>query len=162
MLMMNFILTMMFLFLKHPLSMGLNLFIQTINISLMTGNFLNNFWFSYILFLIFIGGMLILFMYMISIASNEMFKTSKQMIFFSMMLMFMLITIFLLMDHYFINFLSFPENIINNKNINHFFNKFYNYPNNLIIFSMIIYLFITLIASVKITSLKYGPIRQKF
>nr|CDL72691.1 NADH dehydrogenase subunit 6 [Cherax sp. HG-2014b] len=60
--------------LTHPLSMGLTLLAQTILICVISGLFSPSFWFSYILFLIFLGGMLILFIYVSSLASNEAFK----------------------------------------------------------------------------------------
>nr|YP_009116453.1 NADH dehydrogenase subunit 6 [Cherax holthuisi]AJD80481.1 NADH dehydrogenase subunit 6 [Cherax holthuisi] len=60
--------------LTHPLSMGLTLLTQTILICMLSGLFSASFWFSYILFLIFLGGMLILFIYVSSLASNEAFK----------------------------------------------------------------------------------------
>nr|YP_009116479.1 NADH dehydrogenase subunit 6 [Cherax bicarinatus]AJD80507.1 NADH dehydrogenase subunit 6 [Cherax bicarinatus] len=60
--------------LTHPLSMGLTLLTQTILICVLSGLSMPSFWFSYILFLIFLGGMLILFIYVSSLASNEAFK----------------------------------------------------------------------------------------
>nr|APX40834.1 NADH dehydrogenase subunit 6 [Phaedon tumidulus] len=154
----------MLMFLNHPLSLGLILLIQTISISLLTGLMSPNFWYSYILFLIMIGGMLILFIYMTSIASNEKFLFSyKLFIFFMMMLMFMFIMLF--MDYY---YLSFKINVMDTMNQNNNFNfklsmnKYMNYPQNLILFSMILYLLITLIMVVKITNIYYGPLRQKY
>nr|ALO71238.1 NADH deshydrogenase subunit 6 [Tychobythinus sp. 1 EF-2015] len=157
----NFTMSIMFLFFKHPLSMGLNLLIQTMIISLITGILNNKFWFSYILFLIFIGGMLILFLYMTSVASNEIMKFSKK-IFFTLILLLLFSLIFLnFIDNYFITIFNMNyENLLMNNNLNIFFKKFYNFPNIIIITIMIMYLFITLIASVKITNLKYGPLRQ--
>nr|QAX91394.1 NADH dehydrogenase subunit 6 [Parastacus brasiliensis] len=69
-------LSLMFTFLTHPLSMGLTLLTQTIAICVLSGLHNFSFWFSYILFLIFLGGMLILFIYMASLASNEAFEVS--------------------------------------------------------------------------------------
>nr|ANN13245.1 NADH dehydrogenase subunit 6 [Astacus leptodactylus]ANN13258.1 NADH dehydrogenase subunit 6 [Astacus leptodactylus] len=66
----------LFMRLTHPLSMGLTLFSQTILICLSSGFYSHSFWFSYILFLIFLGGMLVLFIYVASLASNEMFNPS--------------------------------------------------------------------------------------
>nr|QZI86071.1 NADH dehydrogenase subunit 6 [Ischnobaenella hainana] len=63
-------------FMKHPLSMGINLIIQTFIISTYTGLMMNSFWMSYILIIMMMSGMLILFMYMASIASNEKFHNS--------------------------------------------------------------------------------------
>nr|YP_006665730.1 NADH dehydrogenase subunit 6 [Challia fletcheri]AEP83058.1 NADH dehydrogenase subunit 6 [Challia fletcheri] len=58
---------------NHPLWMGLILLVQTFLVSLFSGFLLSFFWFSYILFLLFLGGMLVLFMYVCGLASNEMF-----------------------------------------------------------------------------------------
>nr|UXP34363.1 NADH dehydrogenase subunit 6 [Cambaroides dauricus] len=73
-----FILTISMLFtrLSHPLSMGLALFVQTILICVSSGLSNLSFWFSYILFIIFLGGMLVLFIYIASLASNEIFYLS--------------------------------------------------------------------------------------
>nr|ALO70990.1 NADH deshydrogenase subunit 6 [Pselaphinae sp. 3 EF-2015] len=160
--MFNLMFSLMFIFLKHPLSMGVILLLQTLIISMITGLMNNNFWFSYILFLIFIGGMLILFMYMTSIASNEMFSISKLMILLMMTLLTPLLWIFL-KNYYQINFLNMNfENLFFHNHINFNLIKFYWYPNNLIMLILIFYLLLTLIASVKIINIKYGPIRQKF
>nr|QXU57698.1 NADH dehydrogenase subunit 6 [Cherax quadricarinatus] len=64
----------LFTTLTHPLSMGLVLLTQTILICALSGLFGPSCWFSYILFLIFLGGMLVLFIYVSSLASNEAFK----------------------------------------------------------------------------------------
>nr|YP_009185837.1 NADH dehydrogenase subunit 6 [Euryusa optabilis]ALO70558.1 NADH deshydrogenase subunit 6 [Euryusa optabilis] len=164
-LMLNFTLSSMFLLMNHPMTMGIMLLTQTILIALITG-FLNmNFWFSYILFLIMVGGMLVLFIYMTSIASNELFNYSNSlmiMIFISINLM--LLTL-ILMDHFFINMnLIFIESMKLN-NFNNYplsLTKFFNYPSMMLIFMMITYLFITLIAIVKITKIEFGPLRQKY
>ena len=62
--------------LLHPLAIGLALLFQTILICCTTGLSNISFWFSYVLFLIFLGGMLVLFIYVTSLASNEIFKPS--------------------------------------------------------------------------------------
>nr|YP_009995451.1 NADH dehydrogenase subunit 6 [Ochthebius nobilis]QNP09880.1 NADH dehydrogenase subunit 6 [Ochthebius nobilis] len=157
----NIILSINFLFMIHPLSMGMILLLQTICITLIT-SFLNfNCWFSYILFLIMIGGMLVLFIYMTSVASNEKFKFNNKLMMMIMMLLMISMLLLMMTDKY--NF------ILNNFNYNNYFksnylmlSKFYNTPSNLIMFMMIMYLFITLIAVVKITNFKLGPLRQKF
>nr|ALI86981.1 NADH dehydrogenase subunit 6 [Cryptolestes turcicus] len=56
-----FFISLMFMFLNHPLSMGLMLLLQTICISILSGIMMINFWYSYMIFLIMIGGMLVLF-----------------------------------------------------------------------------------------------------
>nr|YP_010587793.1 NADH dehydrogenase subunit 6 [Dicrotendipes pelochloris]WAB46402.1 NADH dehydrogenase subunit 6 [Dicrotendipes pelochloris] len=160
-----------FSLMNHPLSMGLLLMTQTILIALLTGILTKTFWFSYSLFLIFLGGMLILFMYMTSIASNEMFKFSIniKLLLFMMTLILSFMLFFLIFDFK----MFFFNKIFNLDNMNFFdmknlftennltLNKLYNFPMNIITILLVNYLFLTLIATVKITNIFEGPLRPK-
>nr|WIL79833.1 NADH dehydrogenase subunit 6 [Clerus klapperichi]WIL79871.1 NADH dehydrogenase subunit 6 [Clerus dealbatus] len=162
-LLMSMILSIMLNFLSHPMSLGFILLLQT-TITAFIINYLNfNFWFSYILFLVMIGGMLILFIYMTSVASNEKFSFNNKLM---MMLMFfvLMIIIMLFTDSFmFNNMLNNFETFINNKMVmfNSSLNKYFNYPNLMIYCMTIIYLLITLIAVVKISNINSGPLRSK-
>nr|AML26474.1 NADH dehydrogenase subunit 6 [Staphylinidae sp. BMNH 1274657] len=162
-LMINLILSTIFIFLNHPMTMGFTLLVQTLMIALITGMLNMNFWFSYILFIIMVGGMLVLFIYMTSIASNEMFNYSNKIIIILTMMMISIILISWIMDFTILN-LNFKHieslnmDVYNNMNLT----KYFNYPSMIMIFFMIIYLFITLVAVVKITKIEYGPLRQLF
>nr|YP_010321634.1 NADH dehydrogenase subunit 6 [Glyptotendipes tokunagai]UKO31627.1 NADH dehydrogenase subunit 6 [Glyptotendipes tokunagai] len=161
----------LFSLMNHPLSMGILLMTQTITIALFSGILTKSFWFSYSLFLIFLGGMLILFMYMTSIASNEMFKFSMNLkilfmtlMFFIFMFLFLIIFDFKML--FFNKILNIDNmNLINMKNLfmenNLTLNKLYNFPMNIITILLINYLFLTLIATVKITNIFEGPLRPK-
>nr|AVJ52561.1 NADH dehydrogenase subunit 6 [Agonosoma flavolineatum] len=146
----------LFLWLKHPLSMGFILIMQTGIIAMLSGTMLNNFFFSYIIMIIMLSGALVLFIYMASIASNEKFKTPV-----NMMIMFVMSFMITMI-------------ITNNMNIT------YEYPwNNNIKFSainliklfnttsmymtltVIIYLLLTMIIVSFIASSKEGPLRMK-
>nr|YP_010392988.1 NADH dehydrogenase subunit 6 [Tipula aestiva]UPX88789.1 NADH dehydrogenase subunit 6 [Tipula aestiva] len=152
----------------HPLSMGLMLLIQTFIICLITGMLMKTFWFSYVLFLIFIGGMLVLFIYMTSLASNEMFNFSiKKFLLILFMLFTLIIIIFIINDFSIFNFFNLNTemtsimnemNFIKENSLN--LNKLYNFPNNMMTLLLINYLFLTLIIIVKITNNFYGPLRQ--
>uniref|UniRef100_UPI0030FE1206 NADH dehydrogenase subunit 6 n=1 Tax=Pintara bowringi TaxID=2866487 RepID=UPI0030FE1206 len=166
-LVMIFITILMF-FLKHPLAMGFMILIQTIMICLISGLYLNTYWFSYILFLTFFGGLLVLFIYVSSVASNELFQflfKNKLLMLFLLLLLFM-ITFILLNNNLNLIFDSFKLNkfynyiilINNNNNIN--LTKLYNEQTYLLMMMMIIYLFITLVAVVKITNIFHGPLRS--
>nr|QZL38958.1 NADH dehydrogenase subunit 6 [Lixus subtilis] len=152
----------MFMFMNHPLSLGCMLLIQTILISLSSGFIYFNFWFSYILFLIMVGGMLVMFIYMTSIASNEKFKLPKKMIIFSV---FMMIILFMMIftDNFFQNFLMNNFNFNNQSMMmmNFTLNKFFNNPNMQMMIFLMIYLLVTLIATVKIVGKNFGTLRQK-
>nr|UOU85315.1 NADH dehydrogenase subunit 6 [Mycomya fimbriata] len=162
------IMSMLFTQMKHPMSMGMLLLIQTFLISLLVGLMHKTFWFSYILFLIFLGGMLVMFIYVTSLSSNEMFSISNKLI-----SIFIILTITILLSYIFLD-LTYMLNINNyemtkfnnlnnymNENLNNL-NKLYNFPTNLITFFMINYLFLTLIIAVKITDFFYGPLRPSF
>nr|AML26342.1 NADH dehydrogenase subunit 6 [Hydrophilidae sp. BMNH 1274338] len=152
----SMITSMYIMFTSHPMSMGMILLLQVTFVSLMTGMMSNNFWFSYILFIIMVGGMLVLFIYMTSIASNEKFKFSKILLSMIILLLFMMIMITFFMDNIineYSNIFLYPE-----MNIN--MNKYINFPYNIITIMMILYLLISLIAIVKISKIKYGPLRH--
>lgn len=155
-----------FIQINHPLSIGLILLIQTVLICLITGLFAKTFWFSYILFLIFLGGILVLFIYVTSLASNEIFSFSINLLRISLLLLIIsLVIIFILDKTLFISFINNNEitslneiiSLIKENSIS--LNKLYNFPTNLITILLIIYLFITLVAIVKITNIFYGPLR---
>nr|AND96742.1 NADH deshydrogenase subunit 6 [Onthophagus nitidior] len=157
MLMLMLMFSMLIMTIKHPLSIGIILLMQTINLSLYMGYLNLNYWYSYILFLIMIGGMLVLFIYMTSIASNEKFTPSIKLFFYIWLIMFLYISLFLIMDPFYLNLNNnFSEH---NEIINYSLNKYYNFPNLLIMYTLILYLLITLFAIVKITSFKKGSLR---
>lgn len=149
--------------------MGLILLWQTVLICLISGILRNTFWFSYVLFLIFLGGILVLFIYVTSLASNEIFNFSIKLIWINAIIFVIFFLLILLIDkslfiNYFINFesqnLFFIMNFQNENSLS--LNKLYNFPNNLITIIVIIYLFLTLIAVVKITNIFEGPLRPNF
>lgn len=63
-----------FISLNHPITLGLGLITHTLVVGILTGILVRNFWFSYILFLVFLGGVLVLFIYITRLASNEKFS----------------------------------------------------------------------------------------
>nr|YP_009185980.1 NADH dehydrogenase subunit 6 [Sepedophilus bipunctatus]ALO70928.1 NADH deshydrogenase subunit 6 [Sepedophilus bipunctatus] len=158
MLTLNLCLSLLFYFLKHPLTMGLTLIIQTLIISMITGMYSLNYWFSYILFLIMVGGMLVLFIYMTSIASNEKFSFSLYLTTFTMIILMITMT-YLSLTKSFNWKLGLLNSMITYK-FEMLLIKFLEIPLLLIFILMIIYLLMTLIAIVKITNFKNGPIRQ--
>nr|YP_010160604.1 NADH dehydrogenase subunit 6 [Theretra oldenlandiae]QRH17789.1 NADH dehydrogenase subunit 6 [Theretra oldenlandiae] len=161
------LLSMLMYFMTHPLSMGMLILIQTLLTCLLSGMLIKTYWFSYILFLTFLGGLLVLFIYVSSVASNELFLFSNNLknMFFIMMFMMILIQ-FIFMKN--LNWM----NLINNSEMDNFMNfmffnnenkinlnKLYNNNSSMLMLLLIIYLFITLIAVVKITNIFFGPLR---
>nr|ALP86171.1 NADH dehydrogenase subunit 6 [Apocheima cinerarius] len=168
---MMIILSIMMIFLNHPLSIGLMILFQTLLMCMLSGMLIKTYWFSYILFLTFLGGLLVLFIYVSSIASNEMFNLSfniKMMMMMSLMLI-SISQIYLFMFEN-MNWMNLSNNINDNDNFMDmlFFNnenkinlnKLYNNHTYMIMMMLVIYLFISLVAIVKITNIFYGPLRS--
>ncbi|YP_002808599.1 NADH dehydrogenase subunit 6 (mitochondrion) [Tachypleus tridentatus] len=132
---------------SHPIMMILNLIILTILSSLLTTLFMKISWFSYILFLIMLGGMLVVFIYITSLAPNEPFKLS-------------LITMILMTS-------SFPLVLSSYNYMFHYKSTMFklsitNMFSSLSLLTTILlvsFLLITLIAVVKISKISQGPIQ---
>lgn len=141
-----------FISLAHPLSIGLILIIQTILIAIFSGLLINSFWFSYLLVLIFLGGLLILFIYVATLASNEQITINPPQRLTVILFLFLIIS-----------FTAFnpSKTFLFNDNIERGITLawIYSSPFFLISSFLIIYLFIVLIAIVKITKYWAGSLR---
>nr|YP_002117916.1 NADH dehydrogenase subunit 6 [Oedaleus asiaticus]ACA28990.1 NADH dehydrogenase subunit 6 [Oedaleus asiaticus] len=155
-----------FMKMNHPMLIMMMIIIQTLFISMMTGMMMESFWLSYILLLTFLGGMMVLFIYITSIASNEMFKIK-----FNSINIILTMVIILSIMIYNIDKMTFMEMIKNSEtmNLNYSINfkemsisltKLYNNPTLIITITMMIYLFMALLAVVKITNINQGPMRK--
>nr|UOU85146.1 NADH dehydrogenase subunit 6 [Scaptomyza pallida] len=161
-----FVTSIIFINMIHPLAMGLTLLIQTILICLITGMMTKTFWFSYILFLIFLGGMLVLFIYVTSLASNEMFNLSMKLTLISFFMIFIFTIISLIIDKNSSTFLLMNMEMESISKLYSYIsenslslNKLYNFPTNFMTILLMNYLLITLIVVVKITKMFKGPLR---
>nr|YP_008757592.1 NADH dehydrogenase subunit 6 [Parajapyx emeryanus]AEV44857.1 NADH dehydrogenase subunit 6 [Parajapyx emeryanus] len=156
--------TIMLLQLSSPLSIGLLLLMQTTLISTISGMMMKTFWFSYILFLIFMGGMLVLFIYVASLSPNEPFTITPNVpVMITALITSMMI---LIMTQKFsgteIN-MQMMEAITQSEanNMISSMTKIYSSSITEITLLLINYLLLSLIAVVKITNLFFGPIRMK-
>nr|YP_010148418.1 NADH dehydrogenase subunit 6 [Analcellicampa danfengensis]QQV69257.1 NADH dehydrogenase subunit 6 [Analcellicampa danfengensis] len=158
--------SMMFYNSKTPLSMGLMLLSQTLLISMISGYMSFNFWYTYIMFLIMIGGMLILFIYVSSLSSNQKFNFNKNNLLLKILIMMMFI--FMMKNSNFYSTLNSDSmSIINlsfeqNYELKMSMNKLYNFPTNKIMLLIMNYLLLTLFIVVEITNINMGPLRKNF
>nr|QXT44489.1 NADH dehydrogenase subunit 6 [Astratotermes hilarus] len=147
----------MFTQMKHPLAMGMMLLLQTTMVCIISGTMYSNFWFSYILFMIMIGGMLVLFMYMTSLASNEMFSPSNKMLLIAAMTMPLLMYVM--------------PTVTNNKEMSTYNTMMeneilttttvmYNQMMGTMTMLLVLYMLMTLIVVVNIINVSKGPLRQ--
>jgi NADH-ubiquinone oxidoreductase chain 6 len=157
-------LSLLFTRLKHPLSVGLLLLVQTTIIALCAGSIRHSFWISYIIFLIFLGAILVLFIYVASLASNEKFDFKINIFFF------ILITwVAIFFTRYFANWfiisshLKIQGSIVTNLNLENFnqlaTSSLYEIPRAQFTLFVISYLLLTLIIIVKIINIKKLPLR---
>nr|WDE73811.1 NADH dehydrogenase subunit 6 [Stenopelmatus sp.] len=165
----NLMTAIIFTQLNHPLAMTLLILIQTMLICLITGMISQSFWFSYILFLVFLGGMLVLFIYITALASNEMFNIPTKFLLITALILSMFIMTSMFIDKSFTSIMltnSDTTTVINNMNLldnesTLSLTKLYNKPTDFITLMLVMYLFLTLIAIVTITNIFQGPLRQK-
>nr|YP_010735830.1 NADH dehydrogenase subunit 6 [Myrmeleomastax wideis]WEL32800.1 NADH dehydrogenase subunit 6 [Myrmeleomastax wideis] len=163
---MTFTVNFMFIMTNHPMMMMMTILMQTLMICTISGMIMESFWLSYLLFLIMLGGMMVLFMYITSIASNEMLNFNKN---FIKLVMLSLITI-IIINIYIDKSMTIME--MNNSEM-HMFNqminimetselmkKLYNKPTYMMSLMMMMYLLFTMIIVIKIINIKQGPIRK--
>nr|YP_010600866.1 NADH dehydrogenase subunit 6 [Binodoxys communis]WAL07397.1 NADH dehydrogenase subunit 6 [Binodoxys communis] len=151
----------------HPLILSLMLTLYVIILSLFINLLGNNYWYSYLLFLVMIGGLMILFMYFTSIASNELmnFNKSYLLYFFIKILLFM--GLFLIFSFYSDKML-FMNNFLDIYSMNYYMlnlkdfgikNLYMDFSMDLNMY-MILYLFFTMISCVLVCMKLSVPFRQ--
>nr|YP_009054393.1 NADH dehydrogenase subunit 6 [Brontostoma colossus]AIJ03001.1 NADH dehydrogenase subunit 6 [Brontostoma colossus] len=155
---MSLTLSMMFMKMKHPLSMGLTLILQTLITATLIGMMSGTFWFSYILTMIMLSGMLIIFIYMASIASNEKFNTSLK-------LPTMMMLMFIIMPPWMSNHMEMkkydPMFMGGELSFLGGMEKLFNMHNYMITMMMVVYLLVTMIIISNIVKINEGPLRMK-
>nr|YP_010414451.1 NADH dehydrogenase subunit 6 [Kusala populi]URW11950.1 NADH dehydrogenase subunit 6 [Kusala populi] len=141
-------------FMKNPMSMGLFLMTQTMMMIMLMNKIMNSSWFTMITFLMMIGGLLIIFTYMSSIASNEKFKTK-----INLTLIFFIIMIFI--DEMILeNQINEMEEINFTLNTDFSLIKIYNKKSMFMTIMLVIYLLITMISVSKMVKHHEGPLRS--
>nr|QZK22114.1 NADH dehydrogenase subunit 6 [Amitermes sp. QLD_243] len=149
--------SLMFTQMKHPLAMGLMLLIQTTMVCLISGTMYSSFWFSYILFMIMIGGMLVLFMYMTSLASNEMFSPSNKMLMATLTLLPILMYVMPTVTN---NKEMMTHSTMMENEILTTTTVMYNQMMGTMTTLLVLYMLLTLIVVVNIINVSKGPLRQ--
>nr|YP_010402393.1 NADH dehydrogenase subunit 6 [Lysmata boggessi]QVT15584.1 NADH dehydrogenase subunit 6 [Lysmata boggessi]QXJ42676.1 NADH dehydrogenase subunit 6 [Lysmata boggessi] len=160
----NSFMSIIFIKMFSPLAMGSVLLLQTILVCTATGITFKSMWFSYILFLIFLGAMLVLFIYVASLASNQQFFFSLKLSMFMLMVFLMSFTSIVFVDSLSIFQIInverssvTPNELLTSSPL--LLSMIYSMTSmNLTVF-VILYLLLTLVVVVKITGFFYGPLR---
>nr|YP_009567669.1 NADH dehydrogenase subunit 6 [Neoeriocheir leptognathus]QBB87143.1 NADH dehydrogenase subunit 6 [Neoeriocheir leptognathus] len=158
-----FIFSFFFMYLSHPLAMGLVLFIQTTLISITIGISNFSFWFSYILFLVFLGGYIsIIYLYCFFSFQMNLLIFSLTTFIASIFMTFMMSLFIFFLDPL---LTSFDLSSSSFSSLNYFIstpfiiNWVYNTPSMIFTIFIISYLLLMLIIVVKIINLFKGPLR---
>nr|YP_010610899.1 NADH dehydrogenase subunit 6 [Podulmorinus opacus]WAP91720.1 NADH dehydrogenase subunit 6 [Podulmorinus opacus] len=141
---------------KTPMSMGMILMLQTMMMTLLMNKMMVTSWLTMITFLMMIGGLLILFIYMSSLASNEKFKINMKVL---IIMMVMMIISEEFMQDMQINETQDIINIMTTEQLS--LNKLYNKKSLMITLIMVLYLLLTMIAVTKLVKHYEGPLRSK-
>nr|YP_009525789.1 NADH dehydrogenase subunit 6 [Idioscopus clypealis]AXS67656.1 NADH dehydrogenase subunit 6 [Idioscopus clypealis] len=141
---------------KTPMSMGMILMLNTMMMTMLINKIMITSWLAMITFLMMIGGLLILFIYMSSLASNEKFKINMKM----MMLLLIMLT---LMDEFMQeSYINETQNLLNMEMTEHLsMGKLYNKKSMSITLIMVMYLLLTMIVVTKMVKHYEGPLRSK-
>lgn len=153
---MSTIISIRLIIVSHPIAILSLILIQTINLCFLIWILIKINWLPYILFLIFLGGLIVLFIYVTSLASNEKFEINieeikttagigRTVIFFSLLIV------------YFNFNMQPPLNILSQQN-----RIIFRSPVTYLTLIIISFLLITLVVAVKITTKFEGPLRSIF
>nr|ATU74762.1 NADH dehydrogenase subunit 6 [Thoradonta obtusilobata]QPK42110.1 NADH dehydrogenase subunit 6 [Thoradonta nodulosa] len=158
MLMASAALNLMFMNTKQPMLLITIILMQTTMSTFMMSNFTKSSWFNYILMITFIGGMMVLFIYITSITPNE-----KNFNYMKMMPILICTSSMIMILNYKKKYLSTEtslnqSNLMSNDQLN--MNMMFSYPLYSISMMLMIYLFIALIVINKISNIEKGPLRM--
>nr|YP_010271141.1 NADH dehydrogenase subunit 6 [Anchon yunnanense]UKB86906.1 NADH dehydrogenase subunit 6 [Anchon yunnanense] len=139
---------------KMPMSMGITLMIQTMMAISLMNTMSTSSWIPSITFLIMIGGLMIIFMYMSSITSNEKFKLNLKMLYPMTIMM-------LMMEEMMSNYQT-PEiqNLQKESPVMMSMTKMYS-KSMMMTMLIMMFLLLTMIVVNKITKMFEGPLRTK-
>nr|YP_009711659.1 NADH dehydrogenase subunit 6 [Abrus expansivus]QGA47527.1 NADH dehydrogenase subunit 6 [Abrus expansivus] len=139
---------------KTPMSLGILLLIQTSLSTILVAKIMDSSWMALIIFLMLIGGLMILFMYMSSISSNEKFSPKIMM---AMLLLMVLNPMEELYSESQINDLMKFNMSMDTISLT----KIYNKKTIMITIMMFMYMLLAMIVVTKIVKIYKGPLRSR-
>ena len=128
-----------------PLALGLWVLILSMSISFLTSLIYSS-WFGFILFLIYIGGILVMFAYFVSIQPNQQFRLKNSFLFSFIVFINLVIR-------------DYPVTINLVSRINWWINSLFDLSNVRIVILLGFVLFLALVMVVKITTFIMAPLR---
>nr|QQQ88617.1 NADH dehydrogenase subunit 6 [Hyalella nefrens] len=153
---MCFLTTFMFTQLSTPLGLGAAVVIFSFFVSLSMALVCYTSWFSLLLFMLFLSGMMIIFIYVCSLASNETHFYSVTFIY-----LVLAFTFFMAFSYEVNKLMGVSGMLVSSSDSAILMCKVYSFSVYMFIMLLIIYLLITLIVVVKICVISEGPVRIK-
>lgn len=132
---------------------------QTLVVSLLLGTLRKSFWFIYLLILIFIGGILVLFIYVTSIFPNEKFINGNYGLLVWVTLTAVSLITYIILFNIIPNILELTNSISINRLLIPSI-KIFSSKTRLILIFIVNYLFYCIIVVIKITNFFRGPLRK--
>nr|YP_009255681.1 NADH dehydrogenase subunit 6 [Stygobromus indentatus]AND97089.1 NADH dehydrogenase subunit 6 [Stygobromus indentatus] len=154
--------TFLFIFMWHPMSITILIIFQAMIIAVNLYTCTQTSWFTYILLMAFLSGMMIIFAYISSIVPNETMTKMSTLMLSSLVMMLIILLLLVIMSPdplFFFSLFLDPSHFPNSTSISVF--KIFNTKTNSMAMMLITYLLIVLIMSVKLTSISHGPLRTK-
>lgn len=154
----NLLISIILILTKTPLKANITILLQTILITLITNLINKTSWISFIIFILYVRGLIIIFLYISRIAFNEL-NLNKKFNNIIIKIIFIYIIILFIKNSITKENFQFENNILFEDN-KYLLNIFY-IPNNLIIYFIILILLFILIIIIWLLKNKKGPLRQK-
>nr|YP_009826314.1 NADH dehydrogenase subunit 6 [Argonauta nodosus]QCI56212.1 NADH dehydrogenase subunit 6 [Argonauta nodosus] len=147
-----------FILLIQPLSLGIMILLVNICFSMLIGYFSFS-WYGYILFLIYVGGLMVMFMYIISLIPNLIFFSKGVFMYlFLSMMMFLFINYYSMFDYYF--YMNLKDSMMELKGMSMGFSSILMSEYNFVSYIFLgVLLLLILISVVKICYYCEGPLR---
>nr|YP_009684892.1 NADH dehydrogenase subunit 6 [Daphnia similis]AYE40157.1 NADH dehydrogenase subunit 6 [Daphnia similis] len=148
--------------LNHPLSMGLVILMMTIAMAVCLGSLAVHFWVSYVLILVLLGGLLVIFIYISLLASNELFAKKNN---FKTLLQSIVLSTSLLFSYSLFFWVTSEEMYLSIKSLSSeglvWLNLLYSEQLGGVTMFLVFYLLLTLIVVVSITKNDYSSLRAR-
>lgn len=138
------------LYINHPISLGFILIFYSLATGLIS-LMLSNSWFFYLLVLVFLGGVIILIIYMRTLSANEKFFVNNKAIPLSFLVLARIILVF----YYEYN------KTVNLRIKSCFISNVYEQRNSRLTIRLILYLLLTILCVVKLVKFEKGPLVRR-
>nr|BCJ04111.1 NADH dehydrogenase subunit 6 [Metaphire hilgendorfi] len=139
--------TMMLYLSTTPIMLGINILIMALLLSVTLASSMSS-WYAFLVFLIYVGGMLVMFAYFLALAPNQQMPT-KSNVMYALMTLIILTTVAIITD----------TKIFISQEMNQDSAYLYSVSTSPILIMLSLTLFLTMVIVVKLTNRSGGPLR---